>query len=88
MKMTLESMSTQNEGPLARMIEKQTSKIPSDVFLWAGLGSIAASLIVRMFGKKVSGNFVATWVPTILLLGVYNKLVKIGGHDRNQSDVD
>jgi hypothetical protein len=32
------------EGKVASAIEEQTAKIPSDVFLWAALGSMAISL--------------------------------------------
>ena len=39
------------EGPIARSIEQQTAKVPSDVFLWAALGSIAASLAFK-FSRK------------------------------------
>jgi hypothetical protein len=81
--MNLENSSSQSEGPVARTIEKQTAKLPSDLFLWAGVGSIVISLALRIFGKKGEGNFVATWVPTVLLLGVYNKIVKVAGHDRH-----
>jgi hypothetical protein len=28
------------------------------------------------------GNFIAQWVPTWLIIGLYNKLVKLEGHDR------
>jgi hypothetical protein len=28
------------EGPVARSIEQQTAKLPSDVFLWASFGSV------------------------------------------------
>jgi hypothetical protein len=31
--------------------------------------------------RKDTGSFVGMWVPTILLLGIYNKLVKLEGHD-------
>jgi hypothetical protein len=78
----------QREGRLARALEKQTAKLPSDLFLWTGLGAILTSLTMRLMGKKTGGNFVATWVPTILLLGVYNKIVKVGGHDRYERKVD
>jgi hypothetical protein len=27
-------------------------------------------------------GFVGMWVPSVLLLGVYNKIVKVAGHDR------
>ena len=38
------TMEEQREGRTARAIERQTSRIPSDVFLWTGVGAIAASL--------------------------------------------
>jgi hypothetical protein len=28
------------------------------------------------------GNFIAQWVPTWLIIGLYNKLVKVEGHDQ------
>lgn len=71
----------QREGPIARAIEEQTAKLPSDVFLWAALGSIGASLVLQLAGKRNISNFVGQWVPTFLILGLYNKLVKIEGHD-------
>lgn len=77
----------QREGTVARAIERQTSKIPSDVFLWAGLGSIALSLGLQLAGQKKSATWVGQWVPTVLLLGVYNKIVKVAGHDRQTPDL-
>ena len=69
------------EGPIARAIEEQTAKLPSDVFLWTAAGAVALSLAMELSGRKQAGNFVAQWVPTILILGLYNKLVKVQGHD-------
>ena len=71
------------EGPVARTIEEQTAKVPSDVFLWSAVGAIGLSLYMEMSGRKNTGNFIATWVPTILTLGVYNKIVKTEGSDRS-----
>lgn len=71
----------QREGPIARAIEEQTAKLPSDVFLWAAVGSIAGSLVLQLTGKRNLSNFVGQWAPTFLILGLYNKLVKIEGHD-------
>ncbi len=79
---------THAEGPVARAIEEQTAKIPSDVFLWAAGGAVAASLLLHLTGKKQAGNFVGQWVPTILVAGVYNKLVKLQGHDKNDAGDD
>jgi len=70
------------EGNVAMAIEDQTAKLPSDTFLWLGLGSMAASLGLQLVGKKETAQFVGHWVPTILILGLYNKLVKVAGHDR------
>lgn len=70
------------EGPVAKTIEKQTSKIPSDAFLWAAGGAVATSLLLRLLGKKSASNFVGEWVPSILICGVYNKIVKVHGHDQ------
>ena len=70
------------EGPVAKGIEKQTGKIPSDVFLWAALASMATSATLKCLGKRHDALFVGQWAAPFLLLGVYNKLVKIAGHDR------
>jgi hypothetical protein len=69
------------EGPVAEAIEEQTAKLPSDLFLWAAIGSIAVSLGFKVAGKNDKALFVGQWAPTFLLLGLYNKLVKLEGHD-------
>ena len=69
------------EGPVARTIEQQTAKLPSDTFLWAALGSIGVSLLLNLANKKEQSNFVGQWAPTFLILGLYNKLVKLEGSD-------
>lgn len=72
----------QREGTVAKAIEKETAKLPSDLFLWAAGASIAASLGLQMMGRKAESNFVAQWAPKVLILGLYNKLVKVAGFDR------
>ena len=69
------------EGKIARSIEQQTAKIPSDAFLWSAVGSIGAALTLRMMGKGEAANFVGQWAPTLLILGMYNKMVKLHGSD-------
>lgn len=68
------------EGRIASAIERQTAKLPSDVFLWAALGSMGASLTLRLIGRKEDAIFVGQWAPSLLLLGTYNKMVKLLGH--------
>jgi hypothetical protein len=71
----------EGEGIVARMIEEQTAKLPSDFFLWAAGGSIAASLALKMTGDDRNALFVGQWAPTFLILGLYNKLVKLHGSE-------
>lgn len=70
------------EGPVARAIEMQTAKLPSDTFLWAAFGSIGISLALKLSGNRHGALFVGQWAPTFLLLGIYNKLVKLHGSDQ------
>ena len=72
----------QTEGAVARTIEQQTAKLPSDLFLWAAAGSIGVSLLLQLTGNKEKSHFVGQWVAPFLLLGVYNKIVKVAGSDR------
>jgi hypothetical protein len=70
-----------SEGVVARSIEQQTAKLPSDTFLWLAGASIATSLALKMMGFKHNALFVGQWAPTFLILGLYNKMVKLLGHD-------
>lgn len=73
------------EGPVARSIEEQTAKVPSDVWLWAAVATMGASLIFKVANRNNESQFVGQWAAPLLLVGVYNKLVKIGGSDRLQA---
>ena len=78
---SLHGASDHREGWVARSIEQQTAKLPSDVFLWAAVGSIAGSLCLKLSGRAHDALFVGQWAPTFLLLGLYNKIVKVAGSD-------
>ncbi|MBC7390645.1 MAG: hypothetical protein H7329_15645 [Opitutaceae bacterium] len=69
------------EGKVAKAIEEQTAKLPSDLFLWAALGSMAISLGMKLAKKDHEALFVGQWAAPFLLLGLYNKVVKLEGHD-------
>jgi hypothetical protein len=69
------------EGTVARTIEQQTAKVPSDWFLWAALGSIGTSLALMLSGNERKAQFVGQWAPTFLILGIYNKMVKLHGSE-------
>ena len=70
------------EGRLAKRIESETAKIPSDVFLWAAIGSMAVSAGFKIAGSKHKSLFFGQWAAPFLLFGIYNKLVKQHGHDQ------
>jgi len=67
------------EGMVARPIEQQTAKLPSDVLPWAAGAAIVGSLLLQFSGRQHESLFVGQWAPTFLILGLYNKLVKVPG---------
>ena len=87
--MALAAMERQEhtEGRVARAIETQTAKLPSDTFLWAAVGSMAVSMAFQATGKQHASLFVGQWAPTLLIFGLYNKLVKQLGSDRTENAV-
>ena len=50
----------QSEGTVARTIEQQTSKLPSDTFLWAAVGTMVVSAGLQIAGNKQASLFVQT----------------------------
>jgi hypothetical protein len=74
--------SPKKEGPVAKAIESQTAKLPSDLFLWSALGSMGLAFVLKVIGKKHEALFVGQWAAPFLILGLYDKLVKVQGHDR------
>ena len=76
-----------SEGQIAKTIEEQTAKLPSDAFLWMAVGAMAASASLQMMGNRHVSLFVGQWAPTFLIFGLYNKLVKQLGSDRTENAV-
>ncbi len=70
------------EGRMTKKIEQATARVPSIGYLSLAIASIGLSGALALFSKrKTLANFVGLWVPTIMLVGIYNKLVKIEGSD-------
>jgi hypothetical protein len=77
------------EGSMTKAIEHQTAKIPSTYFLAAAGGAIALSLGIALVSEKKGwANFVGNWVPSILMLGIYNKIVKTHGSDQTENPMN
>jgi hypothetical protein len=64
------------EGTLTRVVEEQTAKIPSAVFLVISLGAMATSAALELAGRTRWSRFIGMWVPSLLSMGIYNKIVK------------
>ncbi len=69
------------EDQITASIEKHTAQIPSSVYLGAALGSMAVSVGFKIAKRTDMALFIGQWAAPFLLLGVYNKLVKIHGSD-------
>ena len=67
------------EGAVTKMIESQTAKIPSGTYLTGAIAAMVGSALLMVFGQRNVANFVGQWVPTILIIGLYNKIVKVEG---------
>jgi hypothetical protein len=65
-----------NEGTTTSMVEDQTRKIPSITFLGFAFAAMGASALLMLMGKKQAANFIGQWVPSILVMGTYNKIAK------------
>lgn len=75
------------EGKATDFIERRTGRVPSGTYLTLAVGSMVASAALmlsarrsafgRVGGRAELANFVGQWAPTLLVIGVYNKLVKI-----------
>ncbi len=67
------------EDSFTRIIEQQTAKVPSNVFLVLAFGAMGASLWFELRGNQRMSRFVGMWPGPLLVMGVYNKLVKTFG---------
>ena len=71
------------EDEFTKTIERYTGAIPSSAFLTIAVAAMALSLAAQVSGGGKWGNFIAQWAPTWLMIGLYNKMVKLEGHDRS-----
>lgn len=70
------------EGEMTKEIEDYTADLPSDLFFAASVMAMGTSLGLKLVKKNHAALFFGQWATSFLLFGIYNKLVKIGGHDR------
>ncbi|HET9888191.1 MAG TPA: hypothetical protein VFR10_11840, partial [bacterium] len=58
------------EGKVAKTIEHQTAKVPSDIFLWTALSAMGMSLFLQMSGNRHKGLLFGQLAAPILILGL------------------
>ena len=76
------------EDQVTSLIESYSAQLPSSFYLCAAGGSVLASLIAQLRGKKHHALFFGQWVAPFLLLGIYNKMVKQHGSDAIHNNAD
>lgn len=69
------------EGTVAREIEDITAELPSDAYLWSAISIMGVALTLELLQKYDKALFVGQWAAPILIMGVYNKIVKTQGSD-------
>jgi hypothetical protein len=69
------------EDQITAAIEKTTAQIPSSIYLAAALASMAVSVSYKVARKNDMALFIGQWAAPFLILGIYNKLVKLHGSD-------
>ena len=57
-------------------ILESLENLPSSAYYGGVFGSIVLSALLFVTGKRHAAIFVGLWAPTILNLGLYNKLLR------------
>jgi hypothetical protein len=70
-----------NEESFTKTVKAYTAAMPSSAYFVVAIGAMALALTLQLAGRGKWGNFIAQWVPAWLIIGVYNKLVKLEGRD-------
>ena len=73
---TLDINQQKQEGKVTKRIESQTARVPSLAYMGLAVGSMIASATCMLTGRKQLANFIGQWAPSLLVIGLYNKLVK------------
>ncbi len=76
---------SRHEGARTVGIERLTASLPSTTWLALAGASLAGAIALKASGKSHASLLVGQWVPTFLIVGLYNKLVKVAGSERRTS---
>jgi hypothetical protein len=74
------------EAKVAKITEMKTKEVPTSIFITLAGAAIALSFGLAMSKKKKSwAVFVGQWAPTILLFGIYDKIVKTNATSKEEN---
>ncbi len=77
----IEKSEKSHEGTITVAVENRTSQIPSIAYLIGGMSALALSTGLMLGGCKRASILVGQLASPLLIMGLYNKLVKTQGHD-------
>ncbi len=59
-----------------RMVEEQVRRVPASLLVGLALGSMAVSAAFAVAGKLKVANFIGQWVPSLLILATFDRLLE------------
>ncbi len=62
-----------------RMVESQVRRVPPSLLVGLALGSMALSAAFAVGGKLKIANFIGQWVPSLLILATFDRLLQSEG---------
>lgn len=66
------------EGDIAQRIEQQAARVPTISYVGLALASMVTSAVLAVYTeRRLLANIVGMWAPSFLLMGIYNKLVRL-----------
>lgn len=68
-----------------RIVENQVRRVPPSLLVGLALGSMALSAAFAVGGKLKVANFIGQWVPSLLILATYDRLVQSESGSRTES---
>jgi hypothetical protein len=62
-----------------RVVETQVRRVPPTLLVGLALGSMVVSAAFAAAGKLKVANFIGQWVPSLLILATFDRLVQADG---------
>ena len=59
-----------------RIVENQVRRVPPSLLVGLALGSMALSAVFAVAGKLKVANFIGQWVPSLLILATFDRLMQ------------